>query len=124
NGSSGSDRVIPCRADWMVLNMERGHLSVRNLLAGRIVARIEDRLHDQASGGLRATNECDHCVPSPQRHAGPIAADLAEQPMLDGVPLRATRRVVTHGHGQTEAIADLDLQSLLPRSGLAAIAAT
>ena len=56
----------------MVLNVERGHLSVRNLLAGRIVARIEDRLHDQASRGLRATNESDHCVPSPQRHAAQL----------------------------------------------------
>src|SRR5215471_17325867 len=44
--------------------------------------------------------------------------------MLNRIPLRASCRVMTHGHGQGEAIADLDLQSLLPGSSLTTIAAT
>lgn len=38
--------------------------------------------------------------------------------------LSATRGVMTYGHGQTEAIADSNLESFLPGSSLTAIAAT
>jgi hypothetical protein len=93
----------------MVFDVECRHLGIRNLLPCWIVAGVEDRLHDQTSRSLGASNESEHRVPGPQRYAGPVAADLAEQPMLNRVPLRATRRVMTHGHGQPEAIAELDL---------------
>ena len=107
----------------MVLDVECGHFGVGYLLASRIIARIEDRVHGQASRGLRASNESQHGVPGSQRHAGPVAADLAEQAMLDRVPFRASRWVMAHGHCQPKAIAELDLQAFLPGSSLAAIAA-
>jgi hypothetical protein len=107
----------------MVLDIECCHIGIGNRLASRIIARIEDRLHDQASRGLRAANESQHGVPGSQRHAGPVAANLAEEAMLDRVPLRESRWVMAHGDGQAEAIAELDLQSFLPGSSLAAIAA-
>src|SRR5712691_7449386 len=43
--------------------------------------------------------------------------------MLDRVPFRAARRIMTHGHGQAGAIADLNLESFLPGSNSTAIAA-
>jgi hypothetical protein len=64
NRSSWSDGVIPCWADGMVLDVERCHVGVGDSLASRIIAWIEDRLHNQARRGVRAANESQDGVPS------------------------------------------------------------
>src|SRR6202171_5867378 len=42
----------------------------------------------------------------------------------NGVPFRTARRIVAHGHGESESIADLHLQAFLPGTGVTTIAAT
>src|SRR5438874_773140 len=44
--------------------------------------------------------------------------------MLHGVPLRATRRIVAHGHRQSEGIAELLLKVEFPGPNTAAVTAT
>src|SRR5215207_2747199 len=107
----------------MSFEIERVHCGIADLLAERVVAWLEHSLHGQAAGGRRATDEREQRVPCAERHPGPVAADLTEQAMLDRVPLRTPRRVVADGHRQAEAIADADLQALLPGAGLIAVAA-
>src|SRR5260370_6250285 len=70
-----------------------------------------------------AANETQDPLPRAQRLAGPVGRDRPEQPMLDRVPLRAAGRIMAHGHGQPEPVAQLLLQLLLPPPGLPAVAA-
>ena len=62
----------------MVLEVERGHLRVGDLLTGWILARLKNSSHRQATPGRGATNETQNSVPGPERDARPVAADLAE----------------------------------------------
>ena len=54
---------------------------------------------------------------------GPVLADLAEEAVFDGVPLRRGRRVVGYPHGQAVPIAEAMLQIELPGARRAAVAA-
>ena len=108
----------------MSFEVECVHLGIADLLSDRVVAGLEDGVHRQATRRRGATDEGQQRVPGAERHAGPVATDLAEKSMLDRVPLRAARWIVAHGHRQAEAIADLDLQPFLPGTDLTAVAAT
>ena len=55
--------------------------------------------------------------------ARPVFADLAEQAVFDGVPLRRGRRVVGDGHPQAVPVAEAMLQVELPGAGGATVAA-
>jgi hypothetical protein len=59
----------------------------------------------------------------PQRLARPIATDLAAQAMLNGVPLRAAGRIVTHRHPQVQPVTKLALELGFPHPGATPITA-
>src|SRR3990172_9818253 len=54
----------------------------------------------------------------------PVLADLAEEAMLDGVPLGGARRVGGDGHAEAVVVAQLGLQPVLPGAAVGAVAAT
>src|SRR6266852_1310974 len=108
----------------MVFDVEGAHLKIADLHSDWVLARLEHGLHHQSARSRCATDERYDGVPGAQRHAGPVAADLAEQAMLNRVPLATAGGIVAHSHGQSETIADLDLQALLPGSDLTPVAAT
>jgi len=62
----------------MVLEVERGHLRVGNLLTGWVLSRLKHGCHREAATGLGASNETQNGVPGAERDARPVAADLAE----------------------------------------------
>ena len=107
----------------MSFEMECAHLGCDDFLSVWVVAGLEDGVHCQAAQRRGAANEGEQRVLRSQRYAGPVAADLTEEPVFDGVPLRATSGIVAHGHRQPETIADLHLQPFIPGADLKPIAA-
>jgi hypothetical protein len=59
-----------------------------------------------------------------RRGAGPVHPDGAEQSVLDGIPLRAARRIVAHRDGEPAGIPQLFLELGFPHAGPAAVRAT
>ena len=93
----------------MRLDIQGVHVSVADFLPFRIVSRLKDSLDSQSSRGRCAPNEGQQRVPGSEGYAGPVAADLAKQSVLYGIPLGASSRIMTHRHGQPEPIADAHL---------------
>ena len=55
--------------------------------------------------------------------ASPVFADLAEEPMFDGIPLGGARREVANGDRKAERIAEALLQCFLPGAAACAVTA-
>src|SRR5712691_2864284 len=122
--SPRSDGVIPLRADGVAFDAQGIHLSVGDFLARGVLATLQHRPHCQAAAGGCAADEGQQGVPGPKRHAGPVAADLAKQSVLDRIPFAASSWVVADRHGESEPIANLHLETLFPSTDTAAITAT
>ena len=103
--------------------MEPPHIIVGDALAGFIAAAFETRRHALAGGGDGAGDVADDRVVRAQRDAGPVEADEAEEPMLDGVPLRAAAGIMAHRHGKPVGIAQLFLELGFSDAGAAAVRA-
>src|SRR2546428_5741667 len=88
------DGVVPLRTCFVLLDMQTRHLLIRHPTALLVNAGKDLCSHPQASrrGGL--PDSVQHDGHAGQRRAGPCLADLTEEAMLDGVPLRGTGRVV------------------------------
>jgi hypothetical protein len=74
-------------------------LFARGFGAGWIVATIEVSVDRQAGLSSGGANEVEDLVIAVERFAGPVLGDLREKPMLDGVPFRSSRGVVSDGEG-------------------------
>jgi hypothetical protein len=98
----------------MTFKIKHVHGRGRHALAGLVDPRVEKRLHLQACCGCRPTDIAQHGVPGPQGLPRPIEADMAEQAMLNGIPLRAAGRIMAHSHCQSQPVAHLLLPLLLP----------
>src|SRR5262249_4203981 len=119
---TGANRVIPLRANVVGLQTELIHVLVAVRDGFLVEALVQVRRDLQACLRPCPPYIAEHEPQRPEGLALPILADIAEQPMLHRVPLRATRRVVANGQDQAEAIADAGLQVAFPRSGTAPIA--
>ena len=102
---------------------QRLHLRIRDRLAGRVGSFQQDGLDPQPRRRGGVANVPQHRLPCPQRLASPVETDGTEQAVLDGVPLRAARRVVADRDGQPQPVAQLLLQLLLPQAWPTAVAA-
>ena len=108
--------IVPMRTDRVWLHIQCLHHGVGDLLAGLIEA-IEPLCSDlQARRGGRVTQIAEHGVEGAQGLAGPVETNLAEQAMLNRMPLRAASRVMTDGHHQPESVAELALELGFPQA--------
>src|SRR5271156_2360048 len=78
----------------VAVDVEGLHLGIANLDALLVGARVERTLDLQASLGRGRRNQLDDGQSVRQRSATPALRDMAEQAVLDLVPLRSTRRIV------------------------------
>ena len=81
------NRVVPHRKSGVRLDIQVVHFGVADFLPFRIISRLKDSPDYQSSRGGRAPNESQQRVPGSQGYASPVAADLAKQSVLDGIPL-------------------------------------
>ncbi len=78
-----------------------------------IVGCIENGTATQARLGPRRANVLQHSLVTEQRLTGPVHRNEAEQLVLHRIPLRRTRRQVSHGDGESELVGQ-SLQLKLP----------
>src|SRR4030095_1673787 len=83
---------------------------------------VEGAVDDQSGLGARTTDQADNGFIVSQRLSAPVLADLAEESMLDGIPLGGPGRIVTNGHPQLVAINQFFLESQLPGVTTCAVA--
>lgn len=98
----------------MVSQCEGLHHGIADLFAGLVDALDQAGRHPETSGGSRIAQIAQHRLQGAQGLARPVDADLAEQAMLNRIPLRATRRVVTDRNRQPQPVAKLALKLLFP----------
>src|SRR5271170_4524944 len=77
----------------VAVDVEGLHLGIANLDALLVGARVERTLDLQASLGRGRRDQLDDGQSVRQRSAAPALRDMAEQAVLDLVPLRSTRRI-------------------------------
>jgi len=75
-------------------DVEAFHFGVADLDALLVAAGVEDALDFQTGLGGRGTNQLDHSKAIGERSAAPVLRDVAEQAVLDLVPLRCARRIM------------------------------
>ena len=94
----------------------------RYFSSSRIKAFIQEGFDTQSGRRARSPDISQHNFQSPQWLSLPVLADEAEQPVLDRIPFRTPRWIVTDGHCQTKLIAELLLKAELPCPRPAAVA--
>ena len=79
--------------------------------------------HRQSRPRLRGAHEVEQLPIAVERLPGPVLGDFREQAMLDRIPWGSAGGVVSHRHGESEAMAELGLQFGLPGTATTTIAA-
>lgn len=98
-------------------DVEQAHLFVGHLFAGLIEFSLQGCIDFQSCASLGGANILERHLITVQRHTLPVLADLAEQAMFDGIPLRCAGRIMANGDGEPMTIAQLLLQIGLPYRG-------
>ena len=94
-------------------DVEAVHLGVADPDALLVAARIERAFDFQTGFGRRCTDQLDHGKAICERPAAPVLRDVAEQPVLDLVPLRRAGRIVVDTDDEPGLVGQL-LQFDLP----------
>ena len=100
--------------EWVAIAVEVLHLGIADLNARLVGPRVERTLDLQASVGRRRRDQLDDGQSVRQRSAAPGLRNMAEQAVLDPIPLRSTRRIVMDVDHKARRIGEL-LQFDLPQ---------
>ncbi len=73
--------------------------------------------------GLGGTDVLEHGLVAGERLSGPVLGDLAEEPVLDGIPLGGAGGIVGDGDAEAEGIAEFLLEGTLPGANSVSVAA-
>jgi len=84
---------------------------------------VEVRRDREAGSGASVADEVEDFGVAVKRLGGPVLGDFGEQAVLDGIPFGSAGGVVSNGHCEPKAVAELALQFDLPGSGTATVAA-
>lgn len=112
--SVGSDLVVPLGEIVIFLDGQCLHFCVGNLYALLIAPFDQSSTDTQTRTGCGCTGVLEDGFEAVQRATCPVFAEFAEQAVLDRIPLRCTGRVMCDGDGETVAIAQTMLDSVLP----------
>ena len=112
--SVGSDLVVPLGEIVIFLDGQCLHFCVGNLYALLIAPFDQSSTDTQTRTGCGCTGVLEDGLEAVQRATCPVFAEFAEQAVLDRIPLRCTGRVMRDGDGETVAIAQTMLESVLP----------
>jgi hypothetical protein len=78
----------------VAVEVQGGDLLVGHLYACLVCAFVESGVDLQAGAGARRGDQADDRLVAGQRPSAPVDADLAEQLVLDPVPLARAGRVI------------------------------
>lgn len=116
--------VIPLRQHAVFAQAQLFHLCVGDLEAGGIVLRDQMAGDAESCGGRGFADELGDQRIGLERDTRPVLTDLAEESMLDRIPLGGPRGIVADGDRQMAAVHEVFLQRPLPGATLIAVAAT
>ena len=100
--------------ECVALDVEHLHLGIADFDALFVGCGIEGALDFQASFGRRRSNQLDHGHAIDEWPPAPSLRDVAEQAVLDLIPLRRARRIVMNVEHETRLVGEF-LQFDLPQ---------
>src|SRR6266436_7764081 len=100
--------------ECVALDVERLHLGIADFDALFVGRGIECALDFQAGFGRRRSNQLDYRHAIDEWSSAPSLRDVAEQAVLDLVPLRRARRIVMDVEHEARLVGEL-LQFELPQ---------
>src|SRR5580658_3763659 len=103
-------------------DIEVVHLGVRDFDAGGVGSCVELRFDAEPRSGAHAPDQLDDGLVIDQRSSSPVFGDVAEESMLDLVPLGGAGRKVRDADREARAVGE-SLEFQLPESSAIAIAA-
>ena len=106
----------------MGVQRQASHLGLRDHDTRGVGPLVQLGLDAKAGGGARVANELHERLKGPERLAAPVLRDVAEEAMLNLVPLAGPRREVADPDAQAEVIGEC-LQFRLPAASPVAVAA-
>ena len=106
----------------MAFGVQFGHLIVSNFSTVLIGRFIQPAMDFQSLDRSCRANQVDDHLMALQRYATPVPRDVAEQSMLDLVPLARSRWIVANLDDQTGLVGQ-PLQFMLPQPVAVAVAA-
>ena len=101
--------------------VECAHCLLANLDSLCVSSGVHVSLDGETGFRGGPTNKPENPSQGPQWVASPVAADLTEDPMLDGIPLRRSTGIMAHRDGEARVIGEL-LKLVLPESRAVPIA--
>ena len=96
--------VVSFALKRMAMKREGLHLGARYLDTGRVGALVEFSFDPKASSGAGVANQIDNDLKATQRFTPLILGDVAEQPMLNLVPLAGSRWKVADTYLQMDFV--------------------
>ena len=112
---SGLDRVVPFGMELIGGDVEALHRGIADFDAFLIAARVERAFDLEPGGSGGRADQFDHGKTIGERSAAPVLRDVAEQAVLDAVPLRCAWRIVVDVDRKPGLVGEL-LQFELPQS--------
>src|SRR5271166_4106466 len=117
--------IVPLWVEGVAFDVEACHFLLAHFDPFWVSPRVELAPYRQAGLGRGGGDEFDHRQTAGQGRSPPVLGDVAEQPVLNLVPLRRPRRVMADLQGQSGLVGELlqfDLEQPHARSvGTAAI---
>jgi len=97
--------------------VELAHFRVGDLDSGFVV--LWDEVGSDSEAGFRfgGTDELEDLVDVGEGFASPVFADLAEEAVLDGIPLGSAGRLMADGNGEPQRSANGVLKRFPPGAG-------
>ena len=119
----GVDGVVAIGLDLVGIEVEPLHLAIGDPDALGVLFLHQVSAHGEAGGGAGGTKVLQDQLIAFEGAALPVLADLAEEAVLDGVPLRGTGRVVADGDDELVDVAEAGLEPVLEGAAAGAVAA-
>src|ERR1035438_4033241 len=116
--------VVPATELFVGDEVELTHFRVRDLGSGGVGIREEIGADGKAGFRFGGSDEVENLVDIGERFACPVLADLAEQTMFDGIPLRSARGIVADGNGEAERSTECILKRFPPGAASRAVASS
>ena len=117
-----TDGVVAQRMGVVTFKRDGSELGIGDLDAARILLVDQQCAHLQR-GGSGGADVVENRLVATERMAGQVLADLAEQAMVDRVPLGSPAGVVTDGDLEDVGVDEAGLEGILERTDAGCVAA-
>src|ERR1700691_4656240 len=101
------DGVIPFGMERIAFDVERRYFCIADLDAFFVGVGVEFAADSQALLGRGRRDQLDDRRLTRERPTAPVLGDMAEQAVLDLVPLRRAGRIVANADGQSRLVGQL-----------------